>query len=491
MRRIAAISLCLLLALANSASAAESSREADRQGETLMEAERYTEADAAFARALAIEPGNGRALLLRAQAQRRAAGKTTTDRSLVDLTGVPLELQDFSRINLSGLEIIDAHAPRTLWIGAQLTSVAFARAQLNGADLSRAQVHRSLLDGAVLDRAQALGASFDGSSLVRARAPFLAARGASFVKVRAVAADFGGSDFTDADFTGADLRAVRFGAARMDGAHLLNANLSGADLSRVMAKGVQLTGMRVDCATQFPAGFNPDAHLLVPLDLCGGRFALDYRGKDVAGVSFNDLDIRGALFTKAQVAGADFTKANLDGADFDGATGFDAQFAPDSAKEASFEGARGALTALERADLRNARLTGADAAALELAVNRSGPRLEGAALKSLRLSLNHRGAGKEPGSPPVGVHSLLQAQIERVAIACAPAPASGRRDAIAQVEWSDYADMLDVARRISAAGMGNMLGESCRRGAELYLAENCERGYRAAGVRYVCPIARR
>ncbi|MDB5571234.1 MAG: putative low-complexity protein [Hyphomicrobiales bacterium] len=490
MKRIGLLSLCLLLGLAAPASAL-TSRDEDQRGEALLQAGRFEEAEAAFASALALEPANGRALLLRAQAQRGAAGAPSGQRTLVDLTGVPLELQDLSGLALSGLEIVEAHAPRSLWTGARLDSVAFARAQLNGADLRGAEVRRSLLNGAILDGAQAAGASFDGSSFIRARAPLLSARGASFVRARAVAADFSGADFTDADFAFADMRAVRFGAARMDRARFLNADLRGADLSRVVARGVQLAGARVDCATRFPQGFDPDAHLLAPLDLCGGRFALDYRGKDLADVSFSELDVRGALFANALLAGADFTKAILDGADFDGASGFDAQFAPASAKEASFEGASGALTALEGADLRNARLTGADAGALELAVSRSGPRLEGASLKTLRLTLSHRGAGEAGDASAPGLHSLLQAQIAGASISCGPPPARARRDAAAAAEWGDFADMLDVARRIAAPGAGNALAETCRRGIELYLSEGCQRGYRAAGLRYACPAGRR
>jgi uncharacterized protein YjbI with pentapeptide repeats len=452
-----AFALCLL----SSAALAQGARQEDARGEALMNEGRFAEAQAAFGRALAVEPNDGRALLLGAESSRREQGLAPEQRTVVDLIGVPLEEQDLSGVSLTGLEIIDAHAPRSHWPKAQLAAIALPRAQLNGADFSGAQISASNLDGIVLDDAQFAGASMQDVSLVRARAPRLKARGATFARVRAIAADFTDSDFQSADFTASDLRAARFGGANFTGASLLNADLRGADLSRANLSSTILTGARVDCATRFPSGFDPDKHLLVPLDLCGGRFSLDYRGKNVAGISFRDLDIRGALFERAQLANSDFRGTNVDGADFTSATGFGPHFTPASAREATLENLQGALNALDGADLRNARISGSQAGELSVTVSPAGPRLEGATLSKVRLVLVHGPelAGQERANAASGLRSLLRAQIDGVTIACAPAPMA-RAHASA---WSDYGEVLSIARRLAASSPGSSLAESCRR----------------------------
>lgn len=431
---------------------ADESRDQDRRGEALMRDGRYDEADAAFARALALEPNNGRARLLRAESLRRKAGDDTEERAVVEFAGVPLEQQDLSNLDLARLEIVDAHAPRSNWSGVRLTDVAFARAQLNEADLSGARIHDSVLDGAILDGANLSGASLEGSSLVRARAPGLKAKGASFANVRAVSADFGGSDFTQATFPDADLRAARFGAAILTGASFPNSDLRGADLSRADLGAVSLAGARADCNTRFPADFNPDSHLIVPLDLCGGRYSLDYTAKQLAGVSFQELDVRGGIFTQADLAGANFRDAELDGADFSGATGFDENFAPASAREASFENATGALTALADADLRNARLSSRERGGLTLMVNRAGPRLDGASLQRVRIVLS---PGGETQDATTGSNSLLRAKIEDSVLDCAPAEAATEE---ARAAWLR---MVQLARQLAQVSPGLTLGESC------------------------------
>ena len=452
-----AFALCLL----SGAAFAQGARQEDARGEALMNEGRFAEAQAAFGRALAQEPNDGRALLLGAETARRAESMHPEQRTVVDLIGVPLEEQDLSGLSLSGLEIVDAHAPRSHWSKARLASIAFARAQLNGADFAGAQISASNLDGIVLDDAQFTGASIQDASLVRARAPRLKARGATFARVRAIAADFTDSDFQSADFTASDLRAARFGGANFTGASLLNADLRGADLSRANLSAAILTGARVDCATRFPVSLDPDKHLLVPLDLCGGRFSLDYRGKNLAGISFRDLDIRGALFERAQLENSDFRGANVDGADFTGASGFGPHFTPASAREATFENLQGALNALDGADLRNARISGHLAGELALTINPAGPRLEGASLSKVRLLLTYGSelAGQERASAAPGLRSLLRAQIDGVTIACGPAPLARARAS----DWSDYGEVLSIARRLAASSPGTTLADSCRR----------------------------
>jgi uncharacterized protein YjbI with pentapeptide repeats len=457
--RRALLALCLCWSVGAGA-ADPPSRIEDRRGEALMNDGRHEEAEDAFAKALAIEPNNGRAILLRAENERRAAGDGAQPRAVVDLAGVPLEEQDLSSLDLTGLEIVDAHAPRSLWAGARLRAMALTRAQFNGADLSDALILDSDLDGAILDDANLARAALDGSRFARARAPRLMARGASLQRVRATAADFADADFTGADLSFADLRAGRFGAARFEGARLINADLRGADLARARLAGAILAGARVDCATRLPPGLDPDAALLVPLDLCGGRFALDYRGKALDGVSFRDLDLRGALMQGARIAQADFTGANLDGADLSGVSDFGARFAPASAREASLENARGELNDLLAADLRNARLSGAPGAALDILVGPHGPRLDGASLVRVRLTLHpFAQPERERASLDLGLRSLLRAQIEEATIVCASPPATRARGA---QDAADYAEALDIARRLAAAP-GVSLHESCRR----------------------------
>lgn len=438
------------------APAQESSRAYDRRAEALMAEGRLEEAREALARALAMEPDNGRALFL-SQQLRRAASAPDARLPPLDLAGAPLEAQDFARLTLSGIAAADAHAPRSDWSNSRLEGVTLLRAQLFEANFQDARWTRVNLDGAVLDRANLRNGSFAGVSLVRARAPQLQAQGASLVGARAVAADFQGSNFEKADFSGADLRATNFTGANLNGARLANADLRGADLAKANLAGALLKGARVDCATRFPTGFNAEANLVIPLDLCGGAYALDYRNRDLAGMSFRDLDLRGGLFAGARLAGADFTAAILDGADFAGAAGFDGAFAPVSAREAGFEGISGTLTTLGATDLRNARISGAEGGDLMIVVGPGGPRLEGATLASVRLLLDYRLSGGEAAAGAFA--GLLRARVESGSIECGSAPErSARRE-----EAAAYAETLDAARKLAAANPGVALGESCRR----------------------------
>lgn len=469
MKRVQLFLITGALLLAPCVSLAQTSREEDARGEAMMNEGRFAEAGAAFGRARALEPNNARAALLKIEAARRseATGPQTREplrpeqRARVDFVGIPLEEQDLSGFALNGIEIVDAHAPRSYWSQAQLVSIAFARAQLNGADFTGTRITSSNLDGVILDDALLIGAALQDTSLVRARAPRLQASGASFLRVRAIAADFTDSNFEGADFTGSDLRAARFGASNLKGASLRNADLRGADLSGAQLDSAILTGARVDCATRFTPGFDPDRHLLVPLDLCGGRFSLDYRGKNLAGISFRDLDIRGALFERAQLSDTDFRGANVDGADFTGASDFGPLFTPASAREATFESLQGALSTLNGADLRNARISGAEGSELTLTISPAGPRLEGASLGKMRLFLTHLPdeAGLEASASRL--RSLLRAQIDSVTIACGPAPAARARAS----DWSDYGEVLEIARRLAASAPGSSLADSCRRGS--------------------------
>jgi uncharacterized protein YjbI with pentapeptide repeats len=463
------------------------SRSLDRQGEAFMREGQYDEAQSAFAKALALEPNNARALLLSAQVNWLALG-AQAKAPAVDVLRVPLERQDFSRIVLSGLTITNVHGPRSDWSLARLEGVDLTGAQLFEADFSRARFLRVNLDAAVLDRAILRDAMFDGSSFVRARAPGLSAERASFLNIRAVGADFEDANFSGADFSGADLRANRFGRANLAGAKLLNADLRGADLSRANLAGASLKGARVDCATRFAKGANTDVAQLIPLDLCGGAYALDFRGKDLSGMSFRNLDMRGALFAGAKVGGADFSGSNLDGADFEGASGFDASFTPASAREASFENIASPLNTLGQTDLRNARISGPAGVEVELTVGPSGPRTEGADLRNVWLVLDHRLKPHDSGAAGLGLAGLLFARIESSSVNCAPAPAvRGRRDEGSMAEWTNFAETIDTARRVTQANPGVTLGETCRKAAQSYLADNCEAGFRAAGVRYICP----
>lgn len=489
--KAAAIAAALCLAAASAAAqpdpAAESpSRSLDRQGEALMREGQFDDALAAFAKALALEPNNGRAILLAAQARGLAAGSQETIRP-IDLAGTPLEAQDFSSVFLSGLSVANAHGPRSNWSQAHLEDVTLAGAQLFEADFSRARFLRVDLDKSVLDRAILREADFSGSSFVQARAPNLSAERASLTGVRGAGANFDGSNFTGADFTNADLRASRMRQADFAGASLRNADLRGADLSHANLAGAVLKGARVDCATRFPQGFDADAAAIVPLDLCGGAYALDFRGKDLSGMSFKNLDMRGALFAGAQLAGADFSGANLDGADFAGATGFDETFTPLSARETSFENVAGPLNTLAGTDLRNARIAGPEDGELELTIGPAGPRTEGARLRNVRLLLDHRVAPRESGAG-LGLASLLFARIETGRIDCAAPPAkAGQRDEASVAKWTAFAETIDTAGRAAAANPGVALDEACRRAAQTYLAGACEAGFRAAGVRYACP----
>jgi uncharacterized protein YjbI with pentapeptide repeats len=97
-------------------------------------------------------------------------------------------------------------------------------ADLRGADLSDAGLSRADLSGANLVRAVLRGVHLDGALLV-------------------------GTDLHNADLSHADL----------SHAHLFRAILRGAHLSDAVLRDADLRGAEYDYATQFPAGFDPQA----------------------------------------------------------------------------------------------------------------------------------------------------------------------------------------------------------------------------------------
>lgn len=75
----------------------------------------------------------------------------------------------------------------------------------------------------------------------------------------------------------------------------------------------------------------------------------DFRGADLAGVSFRDEDLRGARFDGAKLNGASFFRAELTAASFNGA----------QLRGAVLSGATLRQTSLQRASLVDAKLIGA------------------------------------------------------------------------------------------------------------------------------------
>lgn len=160
----------------------------------------------------------------------------------------------------------------------------------------------------------------------------------------------------DADMRGADLRGVDFRGAR-----LIETDLAGADL-----RGAQLRGCFYDRCTDWPRGFDPEAHGARLVGTCA-----DLRRADLAGA-----DLRGMRPVWASLRGANLRGACLNGVDLDGA-----HLDQACARGGLFRSANLFHATLEEADLSGADLTDANLSAADM----DRANLRGAVLRGCRL----------------------------------------------------------------------------------------------------------
>lgn len=209
-------------------------------------------------------------------------------------------LPDFSRKDLSYLDLSGLNLSRARLAAANLYGTDFSESQLTGADLAGAK-----LDRATITRADFSGANLEGATLLRPTvhtsfqyevkdAPrFVGARLAGLrVMARLDGADFRSADLSGANFTGLEARPGQGTLTTRGGNDLLSCDFSHAKL-----RGADFTNARL----QFSK----------------------FIGADLSGANLTNADLSKVDLTGADLSGVDFTRADLYGAVLTGALGLD------------------------------------------------------------------------------------------------------------------------------------------------------------------------
>lgn len=226
------------------------------------------------------------------------------------------------KINLNG-----AYLDSAQWSGMKLNHANCEHADFSNADLSGAFMNCVNADSAIFRRARMRHAEikeFHGRSSNFSHAELFKAVLSSAILTKA---DLSFANFESADLTrasmllanlsgarlwGADLSLARLVRAKMDGADFFGANLFGADLEELRLRDAKFTGAKFESAN---------------VTRCDMEFM------ELPGATFSGANMQGALLTGSFIPKGNFVGANLSGA---------------------------ALADIEweRADLRNADLTG-------------------------------------------------------------------------------------------------------------------------------------
>jgi uncharacterized protein YjbI with pentapeptide repeats len=249
---------------------------------------------------------------------------------------------DWTRYNLSALDLQGADCRQLLAEGVDLSKTNLAGADLSGAVLAHATLRETCFDGATLEGTNLGAAVIDGASFAGSKL-----RKAVFGRSKLLSVSFKGADVTDADWLQAELGAVDFEDAIAEQTTFFPKVKAEIPTKATLAEDPlpsDLTGCR------FPRARLKKANFLY--SKLGG---VDFTEADLELVTFLAVHADGAIFRKARMlkfhavmgssfAGADFGGADLTGAFLRGA----------NLKGANFEGAR-----LDGADLSECDLTGA------------------------------------------------------------------------------------------------------------------------------------
>ena len=196
--------------------------------------------------------------LQRAEQERRAifdrhrrwleTGHESGERAV--LRGRDFSRQELTDIDLSGADLTGANFERANLRSARFVEATMAGAVLRGAQLDRADLSAAILKDAILTGAILPGAKLDASDLKRA--------------------DLVGADASGASFRGANLASALLGRANLHGCDLTGTDLTGAklvgtDLGSAILNATtglvpsELARATVDDATQLPAELKPGA----------------------------------------------------------------------------------------------------------------------------------------------------------------------------------------------------------------------------------------
>jgi uncharacterized protein YjbI with pentapeptide repeats len=268
-----------------------------------------------------------RELARRVVSELRAAGESLAERN-------------WTRYDLSALDLRKANLRKALLEGADLAKTHLAGADLSGAVLAHATLRETCFDGATLVGTNLGASSVDGASFAGANL-----RQAVFARSRLRSASLRGADLTDADWLEAELGVVdfesaiapdivflpkfpmpkkgapqedpvptdltgcRFPRARLMKATFLHAKLDGVDFAEADLEGVTFLSVTADGAS-FRGASLRKCHAVMGCSFAGASFD----GADLTDVFLRGANLRGASFEGARLDGADLSECDLTGA---------------------------------------------------------------------------------------------------------------------------------------------------------------------------------
>jgi uncharacterized protein YjbI with pentapeptide repeats len=342
-----------------------------------------------------------------------AAARARARRAVMELraAGKSFAELDWTRYELSELDLGGADCRKTLLEAADLTKTNLAGADLSGAVLAHAVLRETRLDGGsletanlgatVMERASFSGANLRGAILARSKLVSVSFQGADLTGADWLEAELGDvdfeaavvedttfmyklkveipkrgrpfeepvpSDFTRCRFPRAKLRKANFLYCKLDGVDFTEADLELVTLLAVGADGASFRGARL-CKLHAVMG-------------CSFECA-DFEGADLTGAFLRGSNLRGAKFEGARLDGADLSECDLTGALLRGVQAKNSFFIRSDLTRAKLQGANLMQSMLQKSKLFGADLSNSNLFATNLGLVRTddATRVRGANLK--------------------------------------------------------------------------------------------------------------
>lgn len=199
-------------------------------------------------------------------------GKSLRHKNMFEAVLIEAKLRstDFTGTNLVKAELQDAGLTETVFVEARLREARFEGAEGNKPFFEHAKAAWAKFGGAQLPGGSFFKAHLPHAYMVEAQFPHgffqeadlraVEAKGAEFPNARLEASRLNDADLAEADLRGAQLYEADARSAEFDDADLRSANLCRADLRGADLSTARLEGARFDRRTQWPAGFDFEAH---------------------------------------------------------------------------------------------------------------------------------------------------------------------------------------------------------------------------------------
>lgn len=288
--------------------------------------------------------------------------------------GIPVSGQDWSCIDLSGL---------------QLDGIDLSDAYLEQADLSGASLRNANLSGAILARAKLDASDFSGSNFENANIGAVSAHGANFTDCLVSSAKLSRGKFNNAIFTNACLDGVEileivvdeadFSGAEMNGFHFIDIEMQGVNFSRAQLPSAAFLQCRLNrcdfSSAHLPTSVWADCSLIgcnfdnahmtsacfASTDPEAGKLEqASFAGACLDRANFQGVDMQRADLTAASMIGANFSSANLYGSNLSSAVAHNALFRKAILTNATLEKIDLRGGSLAKAHMTGANISGAN-----------------------------------------------------------------------------------------------------------------------------------